>query len=607
MKSQKQIPKGSKADLSPQRYQIRNTPAKDAWITAFFIENHLDHFVYSNHVASPEQVRFMVLTGEEERYYPCSDRMFTAIINRKSSAFLKANYDAVLVRLMDLIEIEIEEKREKKYLESLIKIKFKHETRDGIMIPSRLEKRLMRIILERTQIEDPWVFEKTIRNDRVSKALGSKIFKRAVNRLEGRNIKTMPKSLTEIRGFVEHLELKRLISLSVERCLWETDLADHFTQRDYRRIFNREMKGNGAGPLFEFLGVKPSEITPKDGKSKKILWLADEAGEIMVDLAIIQYLVKLGHKIIIAFKDGPLFTKVDIYDVQKDVALIQQLEGAFFINDINLSKNDLVRILRSDYHIIVLSDGTRENLNLLLTSTTFARLFKEVDAIISKGQDQKRRLFETHFQFTQDIYNISRDDSDSVSISFKPKHPAVIKFSHKDLEIKASAIIEQMSAAKAKGMTVIFYSAIIGSIPGKIKMAKKIISVFVRYLKEQFAETFIINPSEYYEPGMDADDLMYMWEIVQQSGRIDIWRFQTYEDIVRAFRLMGKKVPPEWVGKDATYSTGCTKEMTIALDVLKTHPEMQIIGPSREKFMRRDEYGIGKMYDKRFSDPDQKT
>jgi len=164
-----------------------------------------------------------------------------------------------------------------------------------------------------------------------------------------------------------------------------------------------------------------------------------------------------------------------------------------------------------------------------------------------------------------------------------------------------------MSAAKAKGMTVIFYSAIIGSIPGKIKMAKKIISVFVRYLKEQFAETFIINPSEYYEPGMDADDLMYMWEIVQLSGRIDIWRFQTYEDIVRAFRLMGKKVPPEWVGKDATYSTGCTKEMTIALDVLKTHPEMQIIGPSREKFMRRDEYGIGKMYDKRFSDPGQKA
>jgi hypothetical protein len=28
---------------------------------------------------------------------------------------------------------------------------------------------------------------------------------------------------------------------------------------------------------------------------------------------------------------------------------------------------------------------------------------------------------------------------------------------------------------------------------------------------------------------------------------------------------------------------------------------MQIIGPSQEKFMRRDEYGIGMMFDRRFS------
>jgi hypothetical protein len=65
---------------------------------------------------------------------------------------------------------------------------------------------------------------------------------------------------------------------------------------------------------------------------------------------------------------------------------------------------------------------------------------------------------------------------------------------------------------------------------------------------------------------------------------------------------MGQKVPPEWVGKDATFSTGCTKEMRIAIEVQKKHPEMQIIGPSKEKFMRRGEYGIGKMYDRRFSE-----
>ena len=65
---------------------------------------------------------------------------------------------------------------------------------------------------------------------------------------------------------------------------------------------------------------------------------------------------------------------------------------------------------------------------------------------------------------------------------------------------------------------------------------------------------------------------------------------------------MDKKVPPEWVGKDATFSTGCTKEMRTAIEVQQKHPEMQIIGTSREKFMRRNEYGIGKMYDQRLNE-----
>ena len=178
----------------------------------------------------------------------------------------------------------------------------------------------------------------------------------------------------------------------------------------------------------------------------------------------------------------------------------------------------------------------------------------------------------------------------------------MIKFSHEDLENKAQTIIDQMRKAKSQGMTVIFYSGIIGSIPGKIEMAKKIMSVSVNHLTEQSALTFIINPSEYYERGMDADDLMYMWEIVQRSGQIDIWRFQTYDDIVTAFQIMQKKIPPEWVGKDATYSTGCTKEMSIAVDVQLKHPEMQIIGPAKERFMRRKDYGVGKMYDRRLGD-----
>ncbi len=577
-------------------YRHGENPEKDAWHTAFFIENHMDYFAYPDHVASPEQVTFMVYIEEDERYYPCSDRMFEAIMNKNDSSFLQEKYKEVLQKIMGLIDRQIEDERDKSFLEALIKIKFLHETRDEMMIPSRVEKRLLKIFLNRTLIDDPFLCEKAIRNKRVSKVLYSEAFKKAINQVNNKVILNYPATLAGIKEFIEHIELKRLLSMSVENSLWESDKPATYKEDDFHKLFNRQMIGDGVKPLLNFLGIEK-----KNDQTKKILWLADESGEIIVDLAIIKYLTKLGHKVIIAFKEGPLYTKVDFFDTREDEILSKQLEETFFIEEKNIGKNELVKILRRDKNVIAISDGTRENFNLLLTSKVFSRFFREVDGIISRGHDQKRRIFENHFQFTRDIFNISKGPDGSILISYKPKHPSVIKFSHSDLEKKAKIIIDQMEEAKKNGMTVIFYSGIIGSIPGKIQIAKKIMSVFIAFLKDQFAMTFIINPSEYFEIGMDADDLIYMWEIVQRSGYIDIWRFQSYDDIVNAFRAMDKKVPPEWVGKDATYSTGCTKEMRVALDVQKKYSEMQIIGPSIEKFMRRNEYGIGKMYDQRLT------
>ena len=228
---------------------------------------------------------------------------------------------------------------------------------------------------------------------------------------------------------------------------------------------------------------------------RKILWLADESGEVMIDFEIIRYLANRGHKIIIALKNGPLFTKVEVQDAQDDELIRAELEGGFLIDNPSMNKNDLVQTLRQDNHIFVVSDGTQENLNFLLSSTTFARLFKEVDAVISRGHDQRRRLFDAHFQFTQDIFNIARGDDGSVQVSFKSKHPQAIKFSHADLERKAKAIIDAMARAKKEGMTVVFYSGIIGSIPGKIDVAKKIMSIFIEYLRSQGEKTYVINPS----------------------------------------------------------------------------------------------------------------
>ena len=81
--------------------------------------------------------------------------------------------------------------------------------------------------------------------------------------------------------------------------------------------------------------------------------------------------------------------------------------------------------------------------------------------------------------------------------------------------------------------------------------------------------------------------------------RQDFWaqlrsQVSTVEDIEAGFALLDRKVPSVWTGKDSTFSTGCTKEMRIALDVQQKQPELQIIGPAPERFFRRRDYGEGK-------------
>ncbi|MCP4160756.1 MAG: protein-glutamate O-methyltransferase family protein [Deltaproteobacteria bacterium] len=581
--------------MTKNKNKLKET-IESAWNTTFFLENHLDHFSYPHKVATLEQIAFMVYPDEDKIYYPCSDKVYNAIMTRAKSPFLEKKYTDILEKILKLIEDKVEDDKDKEFIKELLSIKYDHETRDCIIIPSRLEKRLLRIFLNRTQITDPYYDVKKERNQRVNKILESRSFNTALTHIDKKRVDEIPDSLPDIKKYLDYIEFRRLLSISVDSDLYLS--KKKYTKKDFLKSFGKNLEGNGASKLLSFLGFKIDKN--KDSKKKTILWLANEAGEIMVDAKIINYLASLGHRVVVSFTKGPLFTKADIFDVHEDEFLNGPFKDAYFIKEKSLSKNRLVEILKKA-KILLISDGARETTNLLLTSTTFARIFKEVDGVISRGIEQKRVFFGSSFQFTQDIFNILEGEN-SVVVSYKAKHPSVIKFSHNDLEILAKEIIDGMKEAKKKKMTVMFYSGIIGSIPGKIDVAKKIMSVFIKHLEGKFAGTHIINPSDYYKKGMDADDLMYMWEIVQTSGCIDTWRFQTYNDIADTFSLMKKRVPPEWVGKDATYSTGCTKEMRIALRVQKEHPEMQIIGPSKEMFIRRSEYGVGKMYDKVIED-----
>lgn len=592
--------------LQPETASIPKSeedPSADAWLTNFFTENHLDFETQPDEVASPEQVRFVVHLPENAVYYPCSTELFEAILKRQSKTYLQDRYQEVWKVAEQLVQDLIADESRRIFLTELLRIKFEHDTHDDILLPSRLEKRLFKIFIDKSKIDTPYFAAKVQRNKMVDELVAGPTFWNSFNWIDQQTILSF-ESLEDLKSEAAKLQLRRLLNLCVASELWETGEAGAGSLRvDFNKILHRPLGGNGVKPLQDYL-QRPQEAPGTCSEPpKKILWLCNDAGEIVVDLKIIRFLLGWGHKVILVVKDGFYLHKVTRYDVEHDPLLMQEVHDAYHIKDPVISKNELLERLKTDTQLFIISDGTQERLNFLLTSTTFARMFKEADVVISKGEEQWRRLFSTPFQFTRDIFNVRLGpDGQEVIVSYKPKHAEAVKFSEQDLKEKANGIIREMTTAKDRGDKVIFYSAIIGSIPGQMETAVQLLKVYVDHLRKGYQKSFIINPAEHFVSGMDADDLMYMWEVVQRSGLIDIWRFQTVEDIETSFGLLNREVAPEWLGKDATYSTGCTKEMKLAIEVQREHPEMQIIGPAKERFLRRSEYGIGKLYDRQLSD-----
>ena len=584
----------------PSRSAWHKGPEAEAWITNFFHENHLDFETRPEKVASPEQVRFIVHLPDRGVYYPCSSELFEAIARRDSAAYLRPRYEEIWSLAERLVLDHISDEGKRAFLLELLRLKYGHDTHDGIMIPSRLKKRLFKIFMDKSNIDQPYFRLKVHRNQQAREILATPAFWQVFNWIDEQTVLSFD-SLEDLKGAAARLQLQRLVRLCVAQELWtESRRRKELSVVSYRAALQRPLTGNGVEGLEEYL-QRPQESPGMSSRvPKRILWLANDAGEIVVDLKIIRLLMGWGHKVILVVKDGFYLTKVTMHDVENDPALVEELGSAMPIKGPASSKKELLERLKRDRQLFVVSDGTQERLNFLLASSTFARMFKEADLVISKGREQWRRLFLTPFQFTRDIFNIRlADTGDEVIVSYKPKHPEAVKFSEEDLVEKAQRIIQEMAGAKRRGERVIFYSAIIGSIPGQMETAVEILAAFVGHMRRTYRKCFIINPAEHFVPGMDADDLMYMWEMVQRSGLIDIWRFQTVEDIETSFTLLNREVPPEWLGKDATYSTGCTKEMNLAQEVQQAFPEMQIIGPAKERFLRRSEYGIGKLYDRR--------
>jgi hypothetical protein len=568
-------------------------PDRDAWLTSFFTENHLAYEAYPDMVASPEQLNFIVHMDGEPFYYPCSEELFAAIVEKRADSLLTTAYMGIWSRLEHLVREIIEDPFKQRYLLSLLSVKFQHETASKLQLPDRLEKRLLGIFRTISEIARPLAGEKELENRRVVAFIESEVFQKLFNSTKGLALQENT-TLDDLDLHLHLLRLQRLLLLSSMRTLWKQDTAP--TAEALAQVLDTSLDSEGWDWLCGWM---------KDVLSGRrrpyVLWISGRSGEIVLDLVIIRLLMKMGIKVILAVKHGFFFHRISYVDMQEDSVLELLVEDADFITEPQISKNELLRRLASDNRLLVISDGTYENFNPLLTSVTFARAFKEVDLVISRCPGS-RECIGNHFQFTRDLVSIISHGPGEVDIFRKPHHPGAIRFSEAILRRKAEKMIQEVRREKEQGKACMFYSAIVGSIPGQLKMAKNILNVFVEHLRASLDNVVIINPGEHFEEGMDADDIMYMWEIFQRSGVIDIWRFQSVVDVEKAFLLMGEKVPPEWTGKDATFSTGCTKEMEIAMDIQTKYPEMQLIGPSWEKFLRRKEYGVGKLYDRALAD-----
>ncbi len=560
---------------------------RDAWLTNFYTENHLAYEAFPDKVASPEQLNFIVHMDGEKYYYPCSDELFTAIIEKRADSLLAAAYAEIWGRIEELVSRAIVDTYRRRYMLSLLSIKYQHEITSRVLLPTRLEKRLLGIFTTISEINRPLAAVRERENMQAARFLASKQFRDAFVSRQGLLLDDHS-TLNDIDLRVHLLKLQRLLLMSTVQAIWQGNGG----KADIKAIMNTPITGDG----WDWFSRKLQEIL-LGGKRAYLLWIAGRSGEIVFDLAIIRLLMNLGIKVILAVKQDFFYRQISFGDVLEDPVLEKAMAGATLISDAAISKNELLRLLHEDNKLLVISDGTGEQFNPLRTSVTFARSFKEADLVINRCSGT-RVCMQNRFRFTRDMISFVREDEGCISVTLKKHHPAAIRFSESDLRAKAQYLINMAKREKNRGKKIMFYSAIVGSIPGQLAMAKKILNVFVEHLRSTMDNVVIINPGEYFEEGMDADDIMYMWEIFQRSGVIDIWRFQTVADIEKAFELMGEKVPPEWTGKDATYSTGCTKEMEIAMDIQKKYPEMQVIGPPWEKFQRRREYGVGKLYDR---------
>ena len=198
------------------------------------------------------------------RYYPCSDKMFNAIMSRQYPPFLKDQYEQVFHRIITLVDEFIDSKYDTVFLKELIKIKYEDEIHTGLLMPSRLEKRLYKIFLSRTHIENPYSSEKMAANNSINKFLKSHTFQKALNQIEDSLEIIKGLSLFELRDKIKEIEFQRLLVLMAHDHLWTGENTKATSLKKIKEMMKIPVKGDGLTFLLSLTRLK----------KQKILWLA---------------------------------------------------------------------------------------------------------------------------------------------------------------------------------------------------------------------------------------------------------------------------------------------------------------------------------------------
>ena len=320
----------------------------DAWLYNMMTDNNIAFHMNPELIATPEQMRFMVALKDDQVYLPCSDETVKLLMGSDPIA-LGRQYNRAWRIIMRLVRVTCPDKKIRDRALRFCAYRFRQSVKQRTLIPQRLVKRMTSMLFSLTDDDDPWIARRCKANAKAQQLLNDPTTRRL---LEMPPAECMRASIPEIRWELNCLELSRLMYLSMQARTWLNDVPSFLSMEQ-----ELEKAPKLSSPL---RGVFGSET---EYSSKIILFLSDAEGGTVFDLAMLFRIMRMGHKVIFAMKNGFFFFSPTIHDTVSDPILKKLVSRGCIIHDTHLSKNKLLQLLQEN-RLLIINDGTRERLNL---------------------------------------------------------------------------------------------------------------------------------------------------------------------------------------------------------------------------------------------------